>query len=100
MYKHFVHILLLYLGCLSLFLLIRIFASDSELDEELMLESEVSELEVANVVTPAKAAIQIDYDVYFDDEFDHDSSPRSVKETNEDKVDYDSDCSHNNDSEE
>ncbi|KAF0436883.1 hypothetical protein F8M41_004644 [Gigaspora margarita] len=37
--------------CLSLFLLIRIFASDSELDEELMLESEVSELEVANVVT-------------------------------------------------
>src|SRR2546430_7633296 len=58
---------LLYLGCLSLFLLIRIFASDSELDEELMLESEVSELEVANVVTPAKAEIQIDYDVYFED---------------------------------
>jgi len=81
MYKHFVHILLLYLGCLSLFLLIRIFASDSELDEELMLESEVSELEVANVVTSAKAGIQIDYDgVYFDDEFDHDSSPRSVRQ--------------------
>ncbi|CAI2182295.1 11978_t:CDS:2 [Funneliformis geosporum] len=34
----------------------------SELDEELMLESEVSELEVANVVTPAKVGIQIDYD--------------------------------------
>jgi hypothetical protein len=68
------HILLLYLGCLSLFLLIRIFASDSELDEELMFESEVSELEVVNVVTPAKA----DYDdVYFDDEFDHDSSERN-----------------------
>src|SRR5581483_1882467 len=66
-----------------------------------MLESEVSELEVANVVTPAKAEIQIDYDdVYFDDEFDHDSSSQSVKETNEDKVDDDSDCSHNNDSEE
>ncbi|CAG8830505.1 165_t:CDS:2, partial [Gigaspora margarita] len=74
-------------GCLSLFLLIQIFASDSELDEELMLESEVSELE---------AKIQIDYeDVYFNNELDYNCAPHPVEEMNNDN-----DYTHDNNSKE
>src|SRR5213595_836915 len=58
-------------------------------------------------IAPVKAEINIDYDdVYFDEELDYDSTPQSVKETNEEvvsqsvKTDDDSNCNRNSDSEE
>ncbi|CAB4394003.1 unnamed protein product [Rhizophagus irregularis] len=56
---------------------------------------------ITEAVTPVK--VNVYDDVYFDDEFDRDLSnpiPQPDKGTNEIETEDDSDCSHDNDSEE